>query len=188
MAERTADMVCQHLGVSERCQTREVPLTAYCPWTLPGRAPQIWLGADNPEDSLLCECEMVPRSAIDHIVQEILDGRVEPSLEEIGLRSRMGKGSCQGAFCGLRALSHLYERGELERAQGLDHLRAFLDSRWKGQRGVLWGTQLGQAELTEAMHGHTARAGRADRGHALRRAGAGALKRDSRGRSGTGRS
>jgi glycerol-3-phosphate dehydrogenase len=119
---------------------------------VPGYAPRRWLAAGEHPEPLLCECELVPTSAIDLIARELRARHTEPSLQEIGLRSRIGKGSCQGAFCGLRALTQLYERGALERARGLEDLRQFLDERWKGQQGVLWGTQLAQAELTEAVH------------------------------------
>ena len=36
--------------------------------------------------------------------------------------------------------------------EGLEDLKTFLQNRWKGQRPVLWGTQLQQAELEEALH------------------------------------
>ena len=64
----------------------------------------------------------------------------------------MGKGSCQGAFCGLRTVAFLYELGIFEGDQGIRDLRAFLEARWKGLRPVLWGPQLVQEQLQEAIH------------------------------------
>jgi len=49
-------------------------------------------------------------------------------------------------------IAHLYERGELESDQGLSLLRNFLERRWHGLRPILWGPQLAQEELQEALH------------------------------------
>ena len=151
MAQKTADIVCAHLGVTAPCVTATEPLPQTSPWTLPGASPREWL-RDPARDPLLCECEMVPRSAVEHIVADILDKKMSPSLRDIGQRSRVGKGSCQGAFCSLRVLGHLYQTGRLETERGLGHLREFLDERWKGERSIAWGAQLKQAEMVEAIH------------------------------------
>ena len=70
MAEKTADLVCDRLGVSNPCLTRSQPLALSQPakWTQPGLAPKLWLKHHEPEDLLLCECEMVPTSAVDAII------------------------------------------------------------------------------------------------------------------------
>jgi len=70
----------------------------------------------------------------------------------IALRSRIGKGACQGAFCSARVTSHLYGRGIYEGSEGLHHMRDFLGERFKGIRPVLWGRQMPQMELAEALH------------------------------------
>jgi glycerol-3-phosphate dehydrogenase len=152
MAEKTADVVCAHLGVTAPCVTAVEPLPRNAPWTVPGASAHAWVRDPAERDPLLCECEMVPRSAVEHIVSDILVKNLSPSLREIGQRSRVGKGSCQGAFCSLRVLGHLYESGRLDTERGLDNLREFLDERWKGERTIFWGAQLKQAELLEAIH------------------------------------
>ncbi len=70
MAEKTADLVCDRLGVTAPCQTRSriLTVTRACQWTEPGLAPKIWLQQKPPRDMLLCECEMVPRAGVDSIV------------------------------------------------------------------------------------------------------------------------
>jgi glycerol-3-phosphate dehydrogenase len=154
MAEKTADLVCSRLGVTEPCRTKTEPLpsTRTNQWTEPGLAPRAWLRQENPKEALLCECEMVPVSAVDQIIDH-LNARGEPlDLSAIGLRTRVGRGSCQGAFCGLRMTAHLYERRLLESDQGLFQLKRFLERRWHGLRPVLWGSQLAQEELQEALH------------------------------------
>jgi glycerol-3-phosphate dehydrogenase len=154
MAEKTADLVCNRLGVKSSCLTRTVPLgsSEINQWTEPGLAPRLWLKQPNPKEPLLCECEMVPKNAVDQIIDELIAKGEPLSLSAIGLRSRVGRGSCQGAFCGFRMIAHLYERGELESGAGLSLLRQFLERRWHGLRPILWGPQLAQEELQEALH------------------------------------
>jgi glycerol-3-phosphate dehydrogenase len=101
---------------------------------------------------LLCECEMVPKSVVDSIAREI---QLEPSgmvLADLAVRSRLGKGACQGSFCAVRAITHLYDRGEIRADAGLRECIRFFRERWRGQQAVLWGEQLAQAELAEAIH------------------------------------
>ena len=154
MAEKAADLVCTRLGVKAVCRTRAVPLPSVeiNQWTEPGLAPRIWLKQINPREPLLCECEMVPLSAVDQIIDNLIAKGEGLDLSAIGLRSRVGRGSCQGAFCGLRMTAHLYERGDLKSEQGLVQLRNFLERRWHGLRPILWGPQLAQEELQEAIH------------------------------------
>ena len=154
MAEKAADLICSRLGVKTACRTRTLPLqsTKINQWTEPGLAPRIWLKQANPKEPLLCECEMVPVSAVDQIIDNLIAKGETLDLSAIGLRSRVGRGSCQGAFCGFRMIAHLYERGELESDQGLSLLKQFLERRWHGLRPILWGPQLAQEELQEALH------------------------------------
>jgi glycerol-3-phosphate dehydrogenase len=154
MAEKTADRVCHHLGIHEPCQTRTQPLpnTVDARWTEPGLAPNQWLRNNDPDDILLCECEMVPQSVVDTIATSLTRRQGKPSMKAIGLRSRIGKGPCQGTFCSFRVASYLYDRRHLSGEQGLHELRAFLKERWRGQQPLLWDIPLAQAELMEAMH------------------------------------
>ncbi len=124
MAEKTADLVCRRLGVARPCSTRTEPLglTQPAKWTQPGLAPSLWLKHHEPEDILLCECEMVPKSAVDAIMGSIHEQNGRPDLLAIALRSRIGKGACQGTFCGVRVTSYMYDQGELEPGQSLADL------------------------------------------------------------------
>jgi glycerol-3-phosphate dehydrogenase len=101
---------------------------------------------------VLCECEMLPQSAIAQIVADAPGAAAQPTLETIALRSRVGKGPCQGSFCGIRIGSYLYDQGVWRDHSGLTHLRDFFDERFKGQRSVSWGQQSAQMELAEALH------------------------------------
>ncbi len=154
MAEKTADLVCQRLGVDRPCLTAERPLKPFPAnqWTAAGLSPRLWMKAHAPDDLLLCECEMVPASAVNAVVDNICEQGGIPNLYSIGRRSRVGKGTCQGAFCGLRINAYLYDQSRLEGRQGLTDLRSFLNARWRGIRPILWGTSMLQEELQEAVH------------------------------------
>jgi glycerol-3-phosphate dehydrogenase len=95
---------------------------------------------------------MVPKSAVDAIIDSIREQNGRPDLMAIALRSRIGKGACQGTFCGVRVTSYMYDQGELEPEQSLADLREFLSHRWKGQHPTLWDKQLIQTELLEALY------------------------------------
>ena len=154
MAEKTADLVCNRLGVTKACRTRTEPLPETQPvkWTQPGLAPKLWMQKHEPEDILLCECEMVPKSAVDAIVASIRKQEGQPDLKSIALRSRIGKGACQGTFCGVRVTSYLFDQGMLQPEQSLANLKEFLSKRWYGQYPTLWDKQLVQSELLEALY------------------------------------
>jgi glycerol-3-phosphate dehydrogenase len=154
MAEKTADLVCKRLAVDAPCRTRIEPLPATlgCVWTEPGLAPKVWLENQRPDDVLLCECEMVPASAVASLLTDRTAARGSLRLQDISARSRIGKGACQGMYCGLRVTAHLYDQGEFQRHEGMQSLYHFTNSRWKGQRPVLFGEQINQSELQEAIY------------------------------------
>jgi len=153
MAEKTADLACHHLGISATCLTKTEPLPAsqQARWTEPALAPKTWLKQHDPDDIILCDCEMVPKSTVDSIIGSIHEQGGKVDLHGIGLRSRVGKGPCQGSFCGPRIMGYLFDKGELGAENCLDSLRKFAQSRWKGLYSILWGQQLKQVELLEAM-------------------------------------
>ncbi|HAA04145.1 MAG TPA: anaerobic glycerol-3-phosphate dehydrogenase subunit A [Syntrophobacteraceae bacterium] len=153
-AEKSADLICGRLGVGAPCLTRERPLPGVSvnDWVVAGLPPRRWLRQKNLNDALLCECEMVPVSAVAQIVEQLQADSEPVTLDNIRLHSRVGKGSCQGAFCGVRTLGLLHARGLFTGVDGLGDLRNFLESRWKGLRPVLWGQQLVQEQLQEAIH------------------------------------
>ncbi len=154
MAEKTADRVCQRLGRGDACRTQSEPLpdTVAGRWTEPGLAPRTWMERGNPGDLLLCECEMIPQAVVDDLVRTLARQGGAASLKAIGLRSRIGKGPCQGTFCSQRVAAYLYDRGVWQDDRGIDELRAFLRERWRGQAPLLWDISLAQAELLEATH------------------------------------
>lgn len=154
MAEKAGDLVAARLGNEKPCRTAEVPLEASsaCQWTEPGHAPRYWSDRNNAADMILCECEMVPQSAVDEIVALAPGHEDEMTLQAISLRSRAGKGPCQGSFCSIRIASYLYDCDVYQSRAGLSHIREFVEERFRGLRPVLWGEQMAQMELAEALH------------------------------------
>jgi len=154
MAEKAVDLACDKLGRQAPCLTVSQPLPA-CEdfqWTEPGLAARQWARDHEAGDLMLCECEMVPRSAISRVITAIQKQNEAPDLRSIGLRSRMGKGSCQGAFCGVRISAYMSDRVDLQDYDAVGDLKNFLEGRWKGIRPVLWDVALAQEELQEALH------------------------------------
>ncbi len=154
MAEKTADLVCRQIGSTTPCRTRTEPLPnmVAARWTEPGLAPRTWMEQERPDDLLLCECEMVPQTVVDDLVQTLNRDGDTPGLKAIGLRSRIGKGPCQGAFCSQRVAAYLYDQEIWQSNRGIFELQAFLRERWRGQGPLLWDISLAQAELLEATH------------------------------------
>lgn len=154
MAEKTVDLLAGRLGNTEPCTTNIAPLPTddAVGWTEPGFAARDWYKRGDSSDMILCECEMTPQSAVDKIVQSAPGAENHMSLKAIALRSRVGKGACQGAFCAMRVTSHLYDRGVYDSPEGLELMRDFVTERFKGVRPVLWGRQLPQMELAETLH------------------------------------
>ena len=152
MAEKTADLVCKRMKHEVACKTGTEALpSSHGKWTEPGKAPRVWFSKDNSKDLLLCECEMVSKSVVDNIVEDIHKEGAKPTVQEIGMRSRIGKGPCQGGFCSLRITSHLYDTGEVEGSQGLGQVKDFVNERWKGLRPLVRGQELVQTDLQEAF-------------------------------------
>jgi len=154
MAEKAVDLACAKLGVDAPCRTRTeaLPASTLGKWTEPGRGPKSWVDSRTEDDLVLCECEMISRNVIDSIVDEAGAMRGRSMLKAIGMRSRVGKGPCQGGFCGPRITGHLYDRGLVAGMQGLAELKTFTERRWRGFSPILWGVPLMQADLQEALH------------------------------------
>jgi len=154
MAEKTADLVCRRLGIARGCKTAVAPLPASdaAQYTEPGFTPKMWFKKKDPSDLLLCECEMVPTSVFNEIAASLKANGQRPGLREMGQRSRVGKGPCQGSFCSLRMAAHMYNEGLLNHAEGIAELKDFLNERWRGIQPLLWGSAVSQAELQEALH------------------------------------
>jgi glycerol-3-phosphate dehydrogenase len=150
MAEQTADVVCQKLGVAAASPTAEEPLPAARSgryYSLGGRLTAREDQAGGADADLVCECELVSHQMVSDFVKSYGQPRIDDMLRAL----RLGMGPCQGAFCALRAagiLAAMYAPG----AAGLQSVRDFLDERMKGLLPVLWGDQARQMGLNQLIY------------------------------------
>ncbi len=153
MAERTADVVAARLKNTRPCltATQKLPASPKGRWTEPGHSPRVWMARPEPRDTLICECEMVSESMVDDIVASLKSEGAVPTLEEVGRRSRIGKGPCQGTFCSFRLAAYLYRKGELDHAVGMEQVREFVNERWKGFRPLVRDKEIMRVELQESF-------------------------------------
>lgn len=169
MAEKAADLVCAKLGVRTPCRTDKEPLLPAQPPSLLRKAARHFplsgvkaaaerAGALFPllaerlaqgdGTELLCECEMVSRAEVEIAAA---DENVR-FLHDLRFRTRMGMGTCQGAFCSLRSIGALAAAGLLPEGEPVAALRSFFQERWRGLRPALWGAQLREIELGRAIY------------------------------------
>ncbi len=153
MAEKASDIVARRLKNPNPCLTaiQPLPCSAKGEWTEPGYSGRVWMKKPEPRDTLICECEMVSEEAVDQMVENLKNEGTEPTLEEIGRRSRIGKGPCQGSFCSFRLAAYLYRKGHLSGTQGIGQVRAFVNERWKGVMPLVRDKELARIELQEAF-------------------------------------
>jgi len=169
MAERTADLVTRRLGKLVPCRTAAETILPEISPALKTLALKVlpWGAAskmlervgsdaedllreielDPAKGRMMCECEMVSLAEVEKAVS---DEDVH-FLSDIRRKTRLGMGTCQGAFCGYRALP-LLRLAKDKYAPFREELQDFLDQRWKGIRPVLWGAQLRETELTRGIY------------------------------------
>ncbi len=169
MAEKVADWVAKRLGNTVPCLTAKENLGPEIPESIRKQALRLLpcaaaekmlerlgtdaakvlaeIQSDPRKGQMLCECEMVSFAEVEKLASD----EDTHHLADIRRRTRLGMGTCQGAFCTYRALPLLWqEKGKYDSLQ--DELKRFINQRWKGIRPVLWGQQLRETELTRAIY------------------------------------
>jgi len=151
MAEKTSDLLCHHMGVRSPCSTAEKLLPVPKDYSFHDPAFRLRrLSAESfPKEigEFLCECELVLKRE----VQDEIPHLSSLSLNELQQRTRAGMGPCQGGFCAHRMAALLAEAQGFPAGTALSHLKDFLQERWKGIRPVLWGAQLREEQLIQAL-------------------------------------
>lgn len=150
MAEQGVDLMCRNLGVNRTCRTADEPLPGSehgVHYSIQHRLEAVEAHGGD-ENSLVCECEFVTRSQIEHMAQE----RNTHDLGDIRRELRLGMGPCQGGFCTYRAAGVLHDLHHLPPGETNEALRNFLEERWKGVKPVLWGDDLRQIQLDEEIY------------------------------------
>ncbi len=170
MAEKISDLVCRQLAVGASCRTAEEALVEDVSPELMKSAKQFFpsfgielaasrLGPDfaeavervqaNPQKrELVCECELVTLAEVETVAADASTF----SMSDIRRRTRMGMGTCQGTYCGLRGVGMMVDNDLAKGTAPAELLREFLESRWNGIRPIIWGHQMREVELTRGIY------------------------------------
>ena len=148
MAEKTSDLICQKMGVNISCSTHLKPLPGASNFFgLKDRLKRIGQSVSEGGAEILCDCEMIGRQEVEKILTE----RKLRDFQDVLHRTRLAKGTCQGAFCIVRLLGMLHNLG-MQQGDSNKILKDFLEERWRGIRPVLWGASLREEELIESIY------------------------------------
>ena len=169
MAEKMTDFVCKKLSITAQCRTRTEPLLEDAASGVITEGRKLFpaysfdqaasrLGAElavvleaikaDKAKQHVCECEMVTLAEIELAAKD----ETSFSLEDIRRKTRLGMGTCQGAFCGFRSIGAVMSREICGQRNTVETIQDFLQSRWAGIRPVLWGGQLREAELMRGIY------------------------------------
>lgn len=171
MGEKVTDLVCEYLNVKTPCRTAIEPLVEDASPALMAKARSCFpaygadlaasrLGAEGlekvvarmeakPEKSqLVCECENVTMAEI----EEAAADSTSFMISDVRRKTRMGMGTCQGAFCTFRSVGAVDANG-LSWGKDTNLLfKEFLQGRYKGIRPILWGNVMREMELTRGIY------------------------------------
>ncbi|MFX1520552.1 MAG: anaerobic glycerol-3-phosphate dehydrogenase subunit GlpA [Promethearchaeota archaeon] len=173
MAEKTADLVAEKLGIRANCVTHKTKLPGAedhtldyaeiakklkIPWLLADRTIGRWEAQASPiftnmEENPLtrmvaCSCEYVSNAEVKYTIEKLW----AYTLEDIAKRTQAGFGICQGGLCTLKLAHQLFEYSkDNEIASVQKAIVNFIDERWKGTKFVLWMHQLRQELLNQAV-------------------------------------
>jgi glycerol-3-phosphate dehydrogenase len=174
MAAHVCDCVSKKLGIDSECTTAKVLLRPAIDRKTHRRAVQMLpqpvaerierrLGpeVDRVLDSieaqpelaeLVCECELVTRAELEYVL-----GKSTPlpahTIGDVGRRTRLGFGPCQGTFCGYRAMLAGFQTHHWSASQAAAEFSSFLHERWKGQAFIHQGQQVEQLSLSHDLYG-----------------------------------
>ncbi len=174
MASAVCDCVARKLGVDAECTTDEVPLRAAIDGKTRRRAARLLpqavaeklelrLGPEafrvldaieaRPElAELACECEMVTRAELECVLENSASAGAQ-TIADVGRRTRLGFGPCQGTFCGYKAMLAGFQAERWTASQAVAEFEHYLGERRKGQAFVRRGVQVEQLELSHEIYG-----------------------------------
>ena len=172
MAKATADLICRKLGIDQPCRTDQVPLRDSASLAvlheaekilpaaavekanrrLGGKLAQVMdaIAAHPTLSEIVCECELVTRAELEMVLGP---SSSVPALTigDVGRRTRLGFGPCQGTFCGYKAMLAGYQNRKWSAGQASELFETYLNDRWKGQAWVPDGKQAEQLNLSEQL-------------------------------------
>jgi glycerol-3-phosphate dehydrogenase len=182
MAEESVDLVARELGNSTPCSTHREALpggeaapptadelsrehvvptfaAARISYRHGAEAERVLrLAEDAPElRAVVCPCEGVTFAELAFSLRE----EFAESLGDLRRRCRLAMGVCQGTRCAAPSAAFLASERNLSFDAAVAELTSLLDERWKGNRAVLAGEGLAQAELVQGTYFTTGAVGEA---------------------------
>lgn len=174
MAEAVCDLVTQKLGVDAPCTTATVllrqahdeaalrkahkllplPVVEKLDKRLgPNLAKIVSAIEARPELSeVVCECELVTRAELEYVLGSSTSIPAK-TITDVGRRTRLGFGPCQGTFCGYKAMLAGFQTHRWNAAEASEQFENYLDERWKGQASIGQGKQVEQLYLSHDLFG-----------------------------------
>ena len=101
---------------------------------------------------VICECELVTRAELEYVLgtETLLPAK---TISDVGRRTRLGFGPCQGTFCGYKAMLAGFQTHRWNAAEASEQFERYLDERWKGQSWINQGKQVEQLYLSHDLFG-----------------------------------
>jgi len=174
MAAAVCDCVARKLGIDVECTTDKTPLRPAIDRKTQRRANHVMpipvaekmvrrLGpeADRVIESIetrpelaevVCECELVTRGELEYVLGESASIPA-CTIGDIGRRTRLGFGPCQGTFCGYKAMLAGFQTHRWSASEAATEFSAYLQERAKGQSFIYQGKQVEQLDLNHALYG-----------------------------------
>jgi glycerol-3-phosphate dehydrogenase len=75
------------------------------------------------------------------------------TIGDVGRRTRLGFGPCQGTFCGYKAMLAGFRTHRWTASEAATEFSAYLHERAKGQSFIHQGMQVEQLDLNHALYG-----------------------------------
>ncbi len=101
---------------------------------------------------IVCECELVTRAEVDYVL-----GKSTPvpaqTIADVGRRTRLGFGPCQGTFCGYKAMLAGFQNQRWTSPEASKEFSTYLRERWKGQAPIHEGKQVEQLDRSQELYG-----------------------------------
>ena len=174
MAAAVGACISKKLGVVSECTSDKVPLrpaidskthsrTARLLPQPVARKMELRLGPEtfkvvdaielHPElAELACDCELVTRGELEYVFANFTP-EAGQTIADVGRRTRLGFGPCQGTFCGYRAMLAGFQAHRWTASQAASEFSDYLHERWKGQAFINQGKQIEQLEFSHELYG-----------------------------------
>jgi glycerol-3-phosphate dehydrogenase len=173
MAAAVCDCVAEKLGVNAKCTTDKVPLQSAIDrqthrraiHLLPHPVAEIMERRLGPEAArviqaiearpelaeVVCECELVTRAELEYVLGDSTSAPTY-TIADVGRRTRLGFGPCQGTFCGYKAMLAGFRTHRWTASEAATEFSAYLHERSKGQSFIHQGKQVEQLDLNHDLY------------------------------------